>query len=263
MSYPKPPDFKPVPGFPEGHHNHGKARCQAWNTAKGRQCLGLAMVSVGVDKCKTHGGRALRGMAAPALKTGRYSKVLPARLASYYKQLEDDSALMDMKSRAMLLETRIMELVDNLDTEGTFEIFRRLRKQMALYETNMQLARNAAEDRRQDYGQKAAAALQEVSRLISRGLGDAKRWQEIQNLTESVRKLADTEQRQIRTAETVVMVDRVLVFATMVASIFRSIVDAEQETIDKKVRTRMISSLSNEVQQLLMAGEYDKKRGDE
>jgi hypothetical protein len=77
------------------------------------------MVSVGVDVCRVHGGKSLRGSQAGGFKTGRYSKVLPVRLSARYDELlQNDTEIMDMRTRAVLLETRLTELLTQLDDPG-------------------------------------------------------------------------------------------------------------------------------------------------
>ena len=254
--YPKPDDFEPHSTFPPGHKFEGSLRCHAWNAYHGRQCLALAMISVNVNKCRTHGGKSLRGTASPHFVTGRYSKVLPVRLAEKYNNLvESDKGIMDMRTRAELLETRILEIVEKLDSAGSFEIFRQLQKTMNEYEGFVKLSRGASRERQQEYGLKAADALNRLFQLINRGMDDSYKWEEIQTLTESIRKLADTEQRQIKTAETAVMLDRVMVFAIGMGSIFRDAVMA-LSSIPLDSRKSVLATVEEQVSALLMQGNY-------
>jgi hypothetical protein len=255
--YPKPDDFEPVKDFPRDHKWFGRPRCQGWNWYMGRQCMGLAMVSVGVDKCKNCGGKSLRGSASPSFKHGRYSKFLPERLVQKYMQISSDTEIMDMRTRVELLETRIVEIVDHLDEQGSFEIFKELKKSFEMYEHYVQLSRSASPDRQKEYSQRAAENLNKVSILIRKGMDDGNMWREISDLTESIRKLADTEQRQIKTMESAVMVDRVMVFATAMASIVRDTIMSISE-LPVNSKKKILSNFEIQVTQLLKQGEYAK-----
>jgi hypothetical protein len=261
--YPKPNDFEPVPTYPEDHHWHGFPRCQAWNPKKGRQCMGLAMVSLGInketgkpfDKCKGCGGKTPRGRLAPGFKHGRYSNYLPERLVDKYDKLITDTDIMDMRSRVELLETRIVEIVENLDGKGSFRIFNELKKKWDLYEKYIDLSRTADPDRAKEYTARAVQALRGISELIDDGLKDSALWDEIRDITESIRKLADTEQRQIKTSESAVMIDRVMVFSMSMASIFKDIV-MNISNLPLSNRKEIVASMEAQVSKLLQKGDY-------
>ena len=261
--YPKPDDFEPIPTYPEWHHWHGRPRCQAWNPRRGRQCRGLAMVSLGInrktgkpfDKCKGCGGRSLRGVDSPSLKTGIYSQYMPVRLADRYLGLMNDPEILSMKSRIQLLETRVIELLENLDEEGSFAIFKQLQFYMGEYEKYIQLASQASGDRARNHRQKAVTALTQVSDLINTGVDEEKKWQEIQSIFETIRKLADTEQKQLRASESMVMIDRVMLFATTMGSIFRDII-LSVEKLTESDKQSIIINLEEEVTNLLEHGDY-------
>ena len=260
--YPKPDDFEPVTTFPEGHVHYGRLRCHGWNSYKGRQCMGLAMVSLGTkkdgsifDMCKRHGGKVPRGEASSQYRTGKYVVGLPQRLIGSYHEIVHHGEIMDMRARAELLEVRIMELVTHLDDEGSFEIFRQLRDRMAEYKKYMALAKGAGANREADYAQRAANALAAIDRLITRGLGDAYKWQEISAHTEQIRKLADTEQKQAKTAEIAVMADRVMVFAAVMGQIFRDAIIALAQ-LDEDDKKKVIETVDHQVGLLLMRANY-------
>lgn len=255
--YPKPDDFEPNPDFPIDHPHYGQPRCQAWNAYHGRQCKANAMVSRGLnaegklfDKCRTHGGKSLRGSALHSFKHGRYSAFLPTRLAAKYEDMESDVDLLDMRSRAELLEIRVLELVENLDEKGSFDIFMNLQEQWEIYEKYMQLARGAGRERQKEYSTRAADALNHIGGMIKEGADQGNIWNEIRTNIEAIRKLADTEQRQMKTAENTVMVDRVMTFAAAMASIFRdSIMSIEALALDR--RKNIIANVETQVSSLL------------
>lgn len=84
--HPKPSDFMPETHFSDSHPKWaGKPRCQSWSPNKGRQCKAPAIKEK--IRCQAHGGMTPNGFASPHIKTGLYSKFLPAKLSSQYENL--------------------------------------------------------------------------------------------------------------------------------------------------------------------------------
>lgn len=259
--YPKPDDFEPSPDFPEDHEHFGKPRCTGWNSFHGRQCMGLAMVSRGkhartgktFDKCRRHGGKTPRGRDHTQYKSGIYAIDIPDRLLESYERL-GDTDIMDLAERARLLEVRILEIVKNLDEGGSFVIFKTLQAKMQEYDKYSVLARTTSDDRKADYTARAAQAFNTVKELIQKGAQDYQRWEEIAKLTEQIRKLADTQQKQIKTSETAVMADRVLIFASVMANIFRDTILSIHE-LKQPRKNDLIDAVDRQVGSLLETGE--------
>lgn len=62
-------------------------------------------------RCRLHGGRTPAGVASPHFKTGRYSKVLPARLLERYQTALADPDLLAMHDEIALLDAQLQEIV--------------------------------------------------------------------------------------------------------------------------------------------------------
>jgi hypothetical protein len=62
-----------------------------------------------------HGGRSLVGSANPAYKTGRYSRLQPKGLRERFEALQEDPELLSLRSDITLVDSRIGELLDQLD----------------------------------------------------------------------------------------------------------------------------------------------------
>jgi hypothetical protein len=63
-----------------------------------------------------HGGRTLMGLAAPRLKTGRYSKFLPIGLAADYASAAHDPELLALRHELAVVDVRIKDLLSRVDT---------------------------------------------------------------------------------------------------------------------------------------------------
>lgn len=69
-------------------------------------------------RCRLHGGKSLAGVAAPAFRHGRYSRVLPTGLADVYHRLLATDDLVALHDELALLQARVAELCARLDDGG-------------------------------------------------------------------------------------------------------------------------------------------------
>jgi hypothetical protein len=61
------------------------------------------------QRCRLHGGKSPRGLASPNLRTGRYSKDLPLRIAARYEAALSDPELLSVRDDVALLQGAISE----------------------------------------------------------------------------------------------------------------------------------------------------------
>jgi hypothetical protein len=97
-------------------------RCTARSKRTGQLCT--QPVCRGRTKCRLHGGRSRRGLAAPAWKNGRYSRALPADLAGTYEQARTDGELVGLRDELALVDVRINELLEGLDADDPSAVWR-------------------------------------------------------------------------------------------------------------------------------------------
>lgn len=86
------------------------AQCTARSKRSGIQCKRLA--AVGRTTCAMHGGKTPLGPASPSFKTGRYSKLLPTRLAATYEAGRQDPELLALADEIALTDARLTETLD-------------------------------------------------------------------------------------------------------------------------------------------------------
>lgn len=88
-----------------------KAICGARSKTTGQPCQKPPLVGGAGGRCKLHGGATPRGPALPQFKTGRYSGLLPAALATRYEEALRDDDLTAMRDEIALVDTRIASLL--------------------------------------------------------------------------------------------------------------------------------------------------------
>jgi hypothetical protein len=63
------------------------------------------------QRCRLHGGKSPRGLASPNLRTGRYSRDLPVRIATRYEAALSDPELLSVRDDVALLQSAITDLM--------------------------------------------------------------------------------------------------------------------------------------------------------
>lgn len=135
-------------------------------------------------RCRMHGGNHTgRG----TFKDGRYSKYLPVRLAARYEEARKDAQLLSLSDDLALLESRLCELLQALDTDD-------VAAQWGKALTVWQGAKEAAGAKNHA---KQAEYFRELDGLLVRGADQAQQWAEIAEVMEQRRRLAETETRRL------------------------------------------------------------------
>lgn len=169
---------------------HAEAICGA-TTRDGDACQNAPMAN---GRCRMHGGASLSGAASPRFKTGKFSRYLPERLQERYQEAQQDPELLELRDEIALADTRLLDLLDRVDSGESGAIWRKLQKQWAEY-------------RKVEGTDEATDILMEIGVTISEGAADYAAWDEVnkqltqrQKLTESQRK-RESELQQVITAE--------------------------------------------------------------
>ena len=207
---PKPADFVPIEYFDDDHPMWpGVARCCAWNGNEGRQCNAPAVRQKQV--CQTHGGMTPGGIASPHFKTGKYSKYIPEGMHEVYERGIQDSGLIELREELALVDGRISQLLQTLQSGGGNVAWRSLSYQWQLLDKAM--TRGDAEA--------AARHRTELNRLIDEGGQAFKTWEEIYSALDLRRKLAEAERRRIMDAEQFVTAREAMALITAVMGVIK------------------------------------------
>jgi len=203
----RPDDFIPEVLFPEGHRHAGKRRCQAWSNNNGRQCMGLAMQ--GKDVCRSHGGKARKGIEHPNARTLRYSKDLPIRLLQDYQRALTDTELLRLDEEIGLVEARISEVLRRLESGLSGDLMRQIRTAYHNFRRGM----------RNEDQEMMGRALATLDRLINRGISDYAAWNEAQSLIEQRRRLVESERKRRMDMKTILTAEQGIAMITAIYDI--------------------------------------------
>lgn len=136
--------------------------------------------------CHFHGSRSPSGSDSQRFLHGRYSKAMPARLASRFEASLNDPELVDLTREIALIDARIEELVGRIDSGESGAIWKALRD---AHKELMQA--RFAEDK-----QGQADAINKIGGLIQRGFADNAAWVDIFEAIEMRRVAVQTEARR-------------------------------------------------------------------
>lgn len=204
------------------------APCQAKRT-NGEPCKAQAVH--GKRVCRVHGGMTPNGIASPHYKTGRYSKVLPARLAARYQEARQDTALLELREEISLTDTRLSDLLARVDTGESGALWR------SLMDARMDLI--AAKRANDTIGQ--MQAVNAIMDLISQGHTDYRAWTEIGQVLEQRRKLVESERKRLIEAQQVITAEQAIVFVNAV------LLSVREHVSDRSV----LSAIQNDMTRLL------------
>src|SRR4051794_509990 len=109
----------------------GPAAICGAKTRSGGRCRAIPIQPSG--RCRLHGGASLRGLAAPAWKSGRHSAYLPTDLRARYLRARGDPELLSLKDDLSLVDARIGELLGRLTPEPR-PLLDRVRAALAAYD---------------------------------------------------------------------------------------------------------------------------------
>lgn len=191
-----------------------EGRCNA-KTRDGGYCQTPAMAN---GRCRMHGGNARRGAAHPRFKHGGRSRYLPAKLAARVAEAEADPTLLELRGDVALIEARLTQLKERLETfesEGGWltlkDVFAALDK--------------ARKDGDALAGQQHYAHL---AKLINEGGNEYGLWREILGLLEERRRFVESERRRLFEMDQMIPAER----ATLMIGVIVGIVTARVQDMD-------------------------------
>jgi hypothetical protein len=166
----------------------------------GERCRGRAMSN---GRCRLHGGTSLGGIASPSLRTGRYSKYLPARLQERYQRAQADPDLLALRDEVALLDARLADVLSRADVGESAALWDRLHDAWTAFQGG------------------DATALAQVGRLIEGGIADWSAWREIARLIDQRRQLVESERKRLVELQQVLTAEQALVLLAAVTDAVR------------------------------------------
>lgn len=219
-----------VEGATKCKKHNGDIQCAAKSRrGPGGRCMQSRMV--GSSTCKLHNGRALMGIHNPNFKTGRHSRDLPTRLAGRYEEAMRDVELLNMRHEIALLDVRISEVLEQLTSGESGELWKNLQAYLQDYDTAMVSSAP-------DAGMRVAAAFQRLRDCIQHGYEDWQTWAEVRTLIDDRRRVVDSERSRLKDMQQMISAEQLMTFIGAFTDIVRrNVPDPRQlEAISTDIR---------------------------
>jgi hypothetical protein len=199
-------------------------QCTAKSKRSQQQCRHYA--SRGHIVCHLHGGKTPRGFGLPQCKTGKYSKVLPLRLAQRYGEALTNPQLLSLKDDVAAAEARLVDLFSRIDTGESGQLWQGLREAADAFEAALGAGDAIAIDRH----------WATIQRLVTQGSNDYQAWSEVYKVWETRCKLTQQETRMLLTQQQMVSVEQLThMFSAITAAIQRSVVAHADEDVGRRI----------------------------
>jgi hypothetical protein len=187
----------------------------------------------GKRTCYHHGGATPNGYGLPQTTHGRYSKVLPLRLAARYHESLRNPELLSLKDDIAAVEARLSDLFQRVDSGESGQLWQAVRQALTEFSTAV-AAGNVATFRRH------FATLQH---LVTQGSDDAAAWRDILATWETRCKLTTTQARLLVAAQQVVSTQELMVMLGVITDAINRAVSTHAEP---SVARRILGDLSEE-----------------
>jgi hypothetical protein len=213
---------------------HGPRICNA-HKRDGSPC-GQPAVR-GMTKCRMHGGRTPSGPGHGAFRHGRYSKVLPVRLAARYEEAVSSPRLLSLRNDLAVCESRLMDLFGRVDTGESGALWQALREALDAFA----LAQAAGDIPAMTRG------FATMRQLVRQGSDDSQAWAEIYRVWDTRSKLTQQETKTLVAMQQMVTTQQL---ATMFGVITDAITTAVLAHADEGSGRKILAQISEEFQRL-------------
>jgi hypothetical protein len=177
---------------------------------------------VAAGRCRMHGGASLRGVASPTFKHGRFSKYLPVRLATRYREALADPELLKLNHEIALVDARLQDVLTRIDSGECGTAWDRALKAFESFQRQM--------EGRDLPG--VQACLTELGQILRRGHADVEAWNEVVDVIEHRRRLVDSVMRHQVQAQQVLALDQAMLLISALAHSVREHVQ-DRDTLAK------------------------------
>lgn len=186
-------------------------RCQGTSRQTKKPCK--AWATEGRDFCRFHGGAVPTGPNHWNWKGGRYSRFAPNRYLRAVTEALDDPNLTSLRESIALIDARLVEELQGLDSTGSQETW----KELADLAVRVEVEVSKGEDC-------SSTAMQMVQKVRD-GVGAEAKWEGLMDTIERRARLAEREKSRERDQKAYMTADQVLEFTTRLVEIVGSLID--------------------------------------
>lgn len=189
---------------------------------------------IGKTKCERCGGKSLSGISSPGLKTGRYSKYIPAQLAARYDEARSDPDILSLNEDVALLRSLVFKHLSSISAGDTHPAW------IEAHKAFMEM------DRASSAGEldKFLAAKARLGAVIEPNYRAAIAEGKVAGYIDQLGRIADKERRLLIDRQQVITVERMMIMITAIASIVKQNIDDRDK----------LNAIQNGIQRLIVSG---------
>ena len=197
----------------------------------------------GSNVCRMHGAGNKKSPGGRPPTTGIYSKFLPKRIASRYEEFLGDPSNLDLDNEIAVAKARLSELLERADSGESYNAWADAKN---IY-TDLTKAIKAGDVTTSNL------CLQELNKIIGRGVHDYASWSEIRVQTVHYVKLVESQRkRQVENNQMITAQQLTYLMSAVIAIVGRAIKNKEIND------TERFNVISTELNQLLYIGAGEK-----
>lgn len=190
-------------------------QCKAKSKRSGERCKNNAMI--GQEVCRLHGGKSLKGIAAPNYQGKGFSKYMPVGLLDTYQEFASAPDKLILDEQIAIVDTYMAQLLESLGDYSSPELWEQLQTQVIEYK------KAKSEDK--------AALLDYIFEQIDAGASYVSKWDTLHKALEQRRKLVSDARKQRIEAEQMIEADKALLIVTgLLESVRRNVNDRDTLT---------------------------------
>lgn len=210
------------------------AKCKAKAKRTGKRCKNNPVD--GMEVCRMHGGKSLKGIAHPSFKHGRYSKHLPGGKQALFQELSADQDILSLDENISLIDVRLIELIQSLAEGGNpAELWKKASRAWDLmWRATMRADENAVAKHRD-----------EIEAMLRDGLGDTTTWEEIDRISITRMRLTDTEMKRREKMKYMILAEDAMADYRKVGIEIRKAIDGASipDVVKNKILMRIMDGL--------------------
>jgi hypothetical protein len=166
-------------------------------------------------RCQQHGGTTPRGLASPHFQHGGYSQYLPDNLGDRMDEFMADPNIASMRKELALLGTRLSSKLEEIDKGPSRDIWDQLEEAV----DTLEAARNRGD------GDGVSVALDRIVGLVREGADEQEVWEDVFEIVEQRRKLAETENKRMKQSSNTLTVEEARMLVEFITGTVTDILD--------------------------------------